>query len=264
MQALPARQGTWTDTIDIQTLFFRLTLDSATEFLFGESVESQLAYLEPSAEDNDFVYAFERSQWYLTKASHFGDLWWMAHNKEFRKLCGKVHAFADRFVKIALNQEKKEKVEEQKPSEKEKYVFLEALAAQTQDPIELRNQLLNILLAGRDTTASFLGWVFLLLAKHPDVFGKLRGEVLENFGTYENPKNLTFSSLKSCSYLQWCLNETLRLFPNVPFNGREAVRDTTIPFGGGQDGNSPIFIPKGHVVSYSVSLPFTPSHHVLN
>lgn len=38
MKALPANSDGWTDEVDIQVLFFRLTLDSATQFLFGESV----------------------------------------------------------------------------------------------------------------------------------------------------------------------------------------------------------------------------------
>lgn len=38
MKALPVNSDGWTDEIDIQVLFFRLTIDSATEFLFGESV----------------------------------------------------------------------------------------------------------------------------------------------------------------------------------------------------------------------------------
>lgn len=38
----------WTPVIDLQPLFFRLTLDSATEFLFGHSVESQVIALSQS------------------------------------------------------------------------------------------------------------------------------------------------------------------------------------------------------------------------
>lgn len=44
----------------------------------------------------------------------------------------------------------------------------------------------------------------------------------------------------------------LRLFPPVPLNFRTALKDTTIPRGGGPDGLSPIWIPKGHNVGYSV------------
>jgi hypothetical protein len=42
MRVIPMGRDGWTDVFDIKTLFFRLTLDSATEFLFGESVDSQL------------------------------------------------------------------------------------------------------------------------------------------------------------------------------------------------------------------------------
>jgi cytochrome P450 len=35
----------WTSLVDLQILFFRLTLDSATEFLLGESADSQLQYI---------------------------------------------------------------------------------------------------------------------------------------------------------------------------------------------------------------------------
>jgi cytochrome P450 len=40
--AMPIQADGWTAETNIQQLFFRLTIDSATEFLFGESVDSQL------------------------------------------------------------------------------------------------------------------------------------------------------------------------------------------------------------------------------
>ncbi len=46
MRALPVDPKTgWTDQVDLQVLFFRLTIDSATDFLFGESADSQIAEL---------------------------------------------------------------------------------------------------------------------------------------------------------------------------------------------------------------------------
>ena len=122
--------------------------------------------------------------------------------------------------------------------------------------MELRSQLLNILLAGRDTTASFLGWIFYILARRPDVFSKLRATIIQDFGPYAPnngaPASISFSKLKNCTYLQHVLKETLRLYPVVPVNSRRAVVDTSIPRGGGEDGNSPIFIKKGQGVDYSV------------
>ena len=42
------------------------------------------------------------------------------------------------------------------------------------------------------------------------------------------------------------------MYPSVPINSREAVRDTTLPRGGGPDEKSPVFIPKGMRVQYAV------------
>lgn len=48
------------------------------------------------------------------------------------------------------------------------------------------------------------------------------------------------------------LDTALRLYPIVPFNIREAKRDTYLPVGGGPDGKSPVHVPKGHEVIFSV------------
>jgi len=128
------------------------------------------------------------------------------------------------------------------------------LAAEVRDPIELRSQLLHVLLAGRDTTASLLGWLWFSLARDPIRYTKLRNIIIDTFGTYDEsgPEQITFAKLKSCMYLQHCISEALRLYPVVPVNGRRSTRDTTLPTGGGPDGQSKIFIPAGTQVDYSV------------
>lgn len=247
----------WTDRIDLQVLFFRLTLDSATEFLFGESVGSQLidtpgysksAYL--GRDEQVFAHAFDQGQKFLATRARLQKLYWLYRPKEFDQACQDCHTFIDYFVRLALSNEQGEKGFGK--SENERYIFLKALAAETQDPLELRFQLLHILLAGRDTTASLMGWLFFELARNPQYYAELREVVLENFGTFENPTGITFGRLKSCKYLQYCINEALRLYPVVPINSRMANKNTTLPRGGGPDGKSPIFIPKGRSCNYSV------------
>ncbi|KAK2628894.1 hypothetical protein QTJ16_001997 [Diplocarpon rosae] len=262
MKALDVDLGPnkWVDGVDLQVLFFRLTLDSATEFLFGESTDSQLRLL-PGYEDGkdksggplpaDFASAFDKGQAALATRGRFGDQYYLCNPKGFQEACKTCHDFIDHFVRLALSKDLREKKLVAKGT-KEKYVFLEALASETQDPIELRSQLLNILLAGRDTTASLLGWLFFSLAQDPARYAKLRDAIIEEFGTYDNPTEITFSRMKGCQYLQHCNNETLRLYPVVPINGRFANRDTTIPKGGGKDGQSKVFIPQGTTVDYSV------------
>jgi cytochrome P450 len=68
--------------------------------------------------------------------------------------------------------------------------------------------MLNILLAGRDTTASLLSSAFFFLARHQTVWGKLRQIVVDEFGDSNNPKGeITQSRLKDIPYLRYVLNE---------------------------------------------------------
>src|SRR5690606_29375544 len=129
-----------------------------------------------------------------------------------------------------------------------KYIFLHALAHETDDPKFLKDQLLNILLAGRDTTAVLLTWTVFTLSRNPTVYRKLRSEVLEQFGT--GIDKITFSSLKDCTYLRYVLQETLRLFPPVPLNSRHATRDNVLPRGGGEDESAPVMVKKGQLIHY--------------
>lgn len=248
------------EDVDLQELFFRLTLDSATEFLFGKSVDSQITLLEGEQnhyEKQDhqnstlagaFAHAFDEAQKVLSLRARLGDNYWLISPKGFKEHCQTCHKFIDHFVHLALNGELSEK----STGSGEKYVFLNALVAETRDPIELRSQLLNVLLAGRDTTASLLSWLFYLISKDSTRYKKLRDCIIDQFGTYLEPTNITFSSIKTCQYLQHCINEALRLYPVVPLNARIANKDTTLPRGGGRDGKSKIFIAKGTIVDYSV------------
>ncbi|KAJ5542464.1 hypothetical protein N7535_004885 [Penicillium sp. DV-2018c] len=251
MQALPIAANGWTAETDIQTIFFRLTIDSATEFLFGESVESQLGALNGlNRIEDSFAADFDKAQWVCAQRARFEKLPFLAENKETRLRDKQVHAFVDKVVSTALTASPSD-LEKNSTDEKHHYVFLNALLEVTRDPVELRSQLLNILLAGRDTTASLLSWTTLMLARNPEVFSKLRETIISTFGTYSNPENITFATLKSCQYLQYVMNEVLRLYPVVPFNRRSATRDTTIPTGGGPDGQDPVYIRKGQSVLYS-------------
>lgn len=106
------------------------------------------------------------------------------------------------------------------------------------------------MVAGRDTTASLLCWVFIELSRRPEIFKKLRQDILDTFGT--DATRVNFASLKSCRYLQYVLYEVLRLWPTVPANSRLAARDTTIPVGGGPNKDQPVAIRKGTTMFFSV------------
>jgi cytochrome P450 len=189
MIALIPRDGS---TVDLQELFFRLTLDSATEFLFGESVNSLTAI---PGSTNDFAEAFNYAQACLMQRAVLGPALFLYNNPKFDKACSVVHDYADRLVVKALS-------ERDMKRDDTRYVFLHELVKQTADPKELRDQLLNILLAGRDTTAGLLSNMFFELARRPEIWAKLKVEVKALDG--HTP---TFETIRDLTYLKYCINE---------------------------------------------------------
>src|SRR5271168_1219862 len=127
--------------------------------------------------------------------------------------------------------------------------FLHALARYSRDRKLIRDQLVAILLAGRDTTASSLSWAFLELARNPGAVEKMRAEIIEHLGP--NGRKPTYEDIKDMEYLTAVINETLRLYPVVPFNVRTSLVDTTLPRGGGSDGLEPVGIKAETPVGYS-------------
>ncbi|KAF3915549.1 hypothetical protein ABW21_db0204883 [Orbilia brochopaga] len=255
------------EVVDLQSLFFDLTMDSGTDFLCGESCNAlehrRSSYRKGQQKaadraEDDFTRAFTTSQKHLVYRAILGGLASLWNPKEFRSATQHCHAWVDRYVKKAIEEQQAIQSGRREPQTSDekpfKYIFLEAIAKETQDPKVLRDSLLSILLAARDTTAALLGWTFYSLVRHPEVEQKLRRIILEDFGTEDaaEPKPITFESLKGCQYLRWVLDETLRLYPPVPFNMRLAARDTTLPLGGGSDQKSPVFLAKGHMVNYDV------------
>jgi cytochrome P450 len=243
IQAIP-RDGS---TVDLQDLFFRLTIDSSTEFLFGESTNC-LAPGVSTVSNSKFAEAFNRGQHAIANHARFGKLAVLFPDRQFPQDTKYVHDFVDAFVKIGLARKKTLDVEKAAvDGGKQRYVFLDELVKQTDDPIAIRAELLNILLAGRDTTASLLSNVWFMLSKRPDVWSSLKAEVDTLNG--EQP---TFEQMKNMKYLRAVINESLRFHPVVPSNSREALVDTVLPLGGGPDGKSPLFCKKGQVVSWSI------------
>lgn len=222
---------------DLEHLFYAFTLDAATHFLFGESTDVLGEKGGNVAFDKSLQYVGE----YLAKRLSLFDFYWVANNKGFRDNIKQIHDYTQQFVDKALDL----KPEEIELKANSGYTFLYELVKHTRNPVEIRDELLNIMIAGRATTALLLLSVFMELGRNPRVWASLREEVQRHFGGGEP---ITFESLKRCTYLKWVINETLRLWPPVALNLREAERDTSIPEGGGPDGLSPVFCPKGSII----------------
>lgn len=231
-------------TVDLQDLFFRMTMDTATDFLFGKSTNTLLRdQVSPDAErfSDAFTYVTERmgNEFRTARLSRFIPDPKRKDDSEF------IRNFAGSIVKEAIARQRD--IEKGLETGERHYTFLYELLKVTNDPYILQSEIMNILLAGRDTTASLLAHTFFQLARRPDVWLKLQKEVAELNGQAPD-----YETLKSLKYVKWVLNETLRLYPIVPGNNRIALRDTVLPVGGGPDEKSPVFVPKGTPVGYSV------------
>jgi cytochrome P450 len=75
---------------------------------------------------------------------------------------------------------------------------------------ELRDQLVTLLLAGHETTATALAWTFDLLLRHPHTLRRLTAEV---------------DAGEEDAYLRAVISESLRLRPVVPLAGRRLTAD---------------------------------------
>lgn len=147
----PTKEG----FVDLQPLFFLLTLDVTTAAVLGKSTNSLQD--QGGKLGLAFANAFDTGQHYLAVRGRLGDLYWLFGGKKFNAACDFVHSFVDKIVADALN---KQGDEESSGLEKEKenYLFMDALITRTRDPRIIRDQLINVLLAGRDTTACLLSW----------------------------------------------------------------------------------------------------------
>ncbi|KAL9710687.1 hypothetical protein Ac2012v2_006225 [Leucoagaricus gongylophorus] len=248
--------------VDFQDLMYRFTLDSATEFLFGHCVHSLNAGLPYSHNvsnipanvltpekrlANDFSTAFLDVQFTVGQRERLGSVWplWEIFEDKTTKPMKVVNAFIEPIIADAVA--KKNDAWREKVSEEGKRTLLDHLVQVTSDPKILKDETLNIMLAGRDTTAATLTFVVYILSQYPHVMDRLRQEVLTHVGPTSRP---TFDDIRDMKYLRAVLNETLRLYPIVPFNVRESIHPATFP---NPDPNDKAFyIPAGTKIGYSV------------
>ena len=77
---------------------------------------------------------------------------------------------------------------------------------------ELLDELMTLIVAGFETSANTLSWVWYLVAKHPEVEAKLIDEAQR---LMPNVSSVTAENLAQMQYTQQTLEEALRLYPPV-------------------------------------------------
>jgi cytochrome P450 len=197
-------------TVDLQELFFCMTMDTATEFLFNHSTNSlqMVGQNDSNNMDDIFAKAFNLAQNDMLTRTQFSIIYPFLRKtkKEADEAIRICHAYIDKWVDDAVRHREKAKAAPEGAAEaakgEERYIFIHELAKQTSDKKRLRDELINILLAGRDTTASLLSNMFFEIAKQPHIYQKLQEEVASLDGRMP-----TYEELRNLKYVKWCLQE---------------------------------------------------------
>ncbi|KAJ7751591.1 cytochrome P450 monooxygenase pc-1 [Mycena metata] len=253
--------------VDFQDLIGRFTMDSASEFLFNSCVHSLKANLPyphnvpfPPVQSNTpeaqaaikFTDAFSEAMLRISEREVLGRIWplFEIFGDRTAKPMRAISEYLDPVIEAAMEKKRlaggsKDKINE----DAEELNLLEELLQTTSDPRVLKDEILNMLLAGRDTTMHTLTVIVYFFTMYPDVCARVRAEVLEQVGPDRRP---TYDDIKDMKYLRAVINETMRLYPSVPFNVREPINATIWP--SPNPNEKPIFIPAGSKLPYSIFL----------
>lgn len=237
----PAKEG---KPVDLQLNFFSYTMDSVMKIFFGEESDTL------GGQDNAYATAFDSAHRNLVKymttnfsfltlqniipwpfGTNFGLFQWIKTLRDpfysgFREANAILNRESLRVVRDART--------DPKLAERRDLLalFLQA-EAQEQEGFGdkwLRDVVLNFILAGRDTTACTLSWLFYVLATHPEIQAKVCKEIDERLPAN---KDINFKAVGPAElpYLHAVLYEVLRLYPPVPQNNKKAVADDVLPDG---------------------------------
>ncbi|GAA5888489.1 hypothetical protein JCM6882_008640 [Rhodosporidiobolus microsporus] len=153
---------------------------------------------------------------------------------------------ADRRLRVALEKESRgiieEKIRETEIEGKEGLqeskdliaLLLRANWGESKAPLsteELRAEMMNILLAGHETTSNQLAWTLHYFTRYPDVQTKLRDELRAALKEAQDDgrEELDYSEIDKLEYLDAVVNESLRVEPSIPITTRQATTDDHIP-----------------------------------
>lgn len=142
-------EATIDDCVDLKPLLFQYTLDTTTTLLFGESYSSMTKIDGDVVRDN-----FDHALLGCGIRVRLADAAFLYNPASFRKSCSVVRKWAARFVSKALAFRETHGG----AAAARKYPFVTDLWSETQDAGLVRDQLLHVLVAGRDSTASLLCW----------------------------------------------------------------------------------------------------------
>jgi cytochrome P450 len=205
----------WKDgeTLDLHTEMMRLTLEIVAKALFDADVANEARDVGVALEValNSFVRrlfrAFPLPHWVPTPAN-------IRLKRAVRRL--------DEIV-YSMIRDRRSRGDERDD------LLSRLLRAQDEDGSrmtdkQLRDEMMTLFLAGHETTAIALSWMWYLLSQHPEAEARLLAELRTVLGD----RSPTVADLPRLRYAEGVVTESMRLYPPAYAIGRENIADCEI------------------------------------
>lgn len=115
---------------------------------------------------------------------------------------------------------------------KKRVAFLDLLLQSTDENGEplsneaIQEEVDTFMFEGHDTTSSGISFALYEIANNPDVQKKILDEQADIFA--DNTSEISYNDLNQMKYLEMVIKETLRMYPSVPFYGRQTTEEFQI------------------------------------
>eukprot|EP01101_Sappina_pedata_P006822 TRINITY_DN3491_c0_g1_i1.p1 TRINITY_DN3491_c0_g1~~TRINITY_DN3491_c0_g1_i1.p1 ORF type:complete len:497 (+),score=187.79 TRINITY_DN3491_c0_g1_i1:81-1571(+) len=205
--------------IDVQNLFSRCTLDSIGDIAFGKNIDSL-------HHKGTFSDAFNLAQT-AVDGRIFTPMWKYLPFAKCERDMKSSTAVLDDYIYGLIRERRDDENLANYTDLLSRYL---QLADENDQPFSdryIRDIVINIMIAGRDTTAQTLTWCSYLLSQNPQIYDKLKEVIKKELG--DNEPN--YDNVRPIKYLQAVIDETLRMYPPVPIDPKMAVEDDVLPGG---------------------------------
>ncbi|GLJ31525.1 hypothetical protein SUGI_0632750 [Cryptomeria japonica] len=222
-------------SLDMQDVLKRFAFDNICKVAFG----ADPACLDISLPQSHFMEAFDTAT-YLTAERFFTPLpisWKLKRllnvgsERHLSQAIRSVHLFAEDLMK-RRNKELSLSSAAEPEDLLSRFLSLHRSSEGESYGDFVRDIVISFILAGRDTTSAALTWFFWLLSSHPHVEKNIELEVKRVIAARDEiSSGFSYEELKEMNYLQASLCESMRLYPPVPSDSKEALQDDVLPDG---------------------------------
>ncbi|XP_050542512.1 cytochrome P450 4V2-like [Daktulosphaira vitifoliae] len=178
--------------------------------------------------------------WFSSSLTFCISPWKKKHDESMRIL----QNYTDNLIlkkKIQMNRNLNRFEEEENSVEAQIHsTLIEVLVKKNFQNKEIRDNCINAMFAGHDTTNTTISCAIFMLAHNQDAQKQVFEELTAIFSSENSDRQPTYEDLNKMEYLERVIKETLRLFPPLPVLGRKVSKEIKL-------GN--YLIPKGTTIT---------------